>query len=338
MDMVRRRTRVHVPDVPLDRRSFLRESATALLGSSLAVSASDVLANDERGMQPQAERLPVIDTHLHCFAGPNDTRFPYHDQAPYRPAEPATPEHLLACMDGAGVDHAIVVHPEPYQDDHRYLEHCLEIGGDRLKGTCLFFADRPGSIGRLAALVKALPGRIVAARIHAYAPERLPPFGRPELRALWKASTDLGLAVQLHFEPRYAPGFEPLIREFRETTVVIDHLGRPFQGTPEEHAVVVGWSRLPNTVMKIAAVPPPTSYPHRDIRPVIRQLTDAWGADRMIYGGGFSAAATPQSYRRHREELSEYLTHLSERERQMIFGGTANRLFGFTQDQRLRAA
>jgi predicted TIM-barrel fold metal-dependent hydrolase len=107
-------------------------------------------------------------------------------------------------------------------------------------------------------------------------------------------------------------------------------LGRPFQGTPEEHAVVVGWSRLPNTIMKIAAVPVPTTYPHRDIRPVIRQLTEAWGAERMIYGGGFSAAATPQSYRRQREEIGEYLTHLSERERQLIFGGTANRLIGFS--------
>ena len=43
--------------------------------------------------------------------------------------------------------------------------------------------------------------------------------------------------MQLHLEPRYAPGFEPLIREFR-TPVIIDHLGRPFQGTPREHAVL----------------------------------------------------------------------------------------------------
>jgi hypothetical protein len=28
-------------------------------------------------------------------------------------------------MEGAGVDYAIVVHPEPYRDDH--LEHCLPV-------------------------------------------------------------------------------------------------------------------------------------------------------------------------------------------------------------------
>lgn len=271
----------------------------------------------------------MIDTHLHCFAGADDKRFPYHQDAPYCPQEAATPEHLLECMDGAGVDYAVVVHPEPYQDDHRYLEHCLAVGAGRLKGTCLFFADQPGSIERMSALVKKHAGRIVAARIHAYAPERLPPFGRPELRALWKAAADLGLAVQLHFEPRYAPGFEPLIREFANTTVIIDHLGRPFQGTPEEHDVVIGWSRLPNTIMKIAAVPRRTQYPHRDIAPVIRRLTEAYGAERMVYGGGFGADATPESYRRYREQIGEYLAHLSEAERAMIFGRTAARLFGF---------
>jgi predicted TIM-barrel fold metal-dependent hydrolase len=49
--------------------------------------------------------------------------------------------------------------------------------------------------------------------------------------------------------------FEPLIRAFPQTKVVIDHLGRPFQGSPEEYAVVLGWARLPNTVMKLSSRP-----------------------------------------------------------------------------------
>ena len=81
-----------------------------------------------------ARRPPVIDTHVHCFAGPDDPRFPYHPDGPYRPGEPAPPEHLLRCMAEAGVDHAVVVHPEPYQDDHRYLEHCLDVGQGQAQG------------------------------------------------------------------------------------------------------------------------------------------------------------------------------------------------------------
>jgi predicted TIM-barrel fold metal-dependent hydrolase len=286
------------------------------------VSEITGIANQAR---PESKPL-LIDTHLHCFAG-NDPRFPYHPLAPYRPDKPATPEHLLQCMDGARIDYAIVVHPEPYQDDHRYLEYCLDIGKGRLKGTCLVFADRPGSIDKLPELAKRLP--LVAARVHAYAPDRLPPFGKPELRQLWKKATELGLGMQLHFEPRYAPGFEPLIKEFSDTTVIIDHLGRPFQGTPKEHEVVLTWSRFKNTVMKLSAIPQPESYPHRNIRPVIQRLVAEYGVKRIIYGGGFSAEATPASYREALDKARSFIDFLSEEDQTSVLGNNAARLFGF---------
>jgi len=278
------------------------------------------------------KRLPIVDAHLHCFAGKADVRFPYHPKAPYQPEAAATPEHLLDCMKEGGVDFALVVHPEPYQDDHRYLEHCLKVGKGKLKGTCLFFADRDDAVAKMTELVRRNPGQIVAARIHAYAPDRLPPFDKPEqIRRLWKAAGDLGLAVQLHLEPRYAPKFEPFIKEFPKTTVIVDHLGRPFQGTPKEHAVIIRWSRLPNVVMKIAAIPEKRAYPHRDIRPVIQELTKAYGADRIIYGGGFGEKTTGESYRAHRESIRALLSHLSRAEQDQILGGTAVRLFGLTK-------
>ena len=306
------------------RREFLQTAAISSLAATGVLPATDVLDAAPK-MRPS-----VIDTHLHCFAGGDDKRFPYHLRAPYQPQPPATPQHLLHCMDGAGVDGAVVVHPEPYQDDHRYLEYCLQVGKGRLKGTCLFFADRPGSLDKMAPLVKKYPGRIVTARLHAYAPCRLPPFGKPDLvRNLWKTATDLGLAMQLHFEPRYATALEPYIKEFPKTTVVIDHLGRPFQGTPKEHAAVVRWARLKNTIMKVSSLPPQNRYPHRDIGPVIKTLTNAFGAERMIYGGGFNGSATPESYRDYRQRVASLLGHLSADGRAKILGGTAAKVYGF---------
>ena len=158
----------------------------------------------------------------------------------------------------------------------------------------------------------------------------MPPFGKPELKALWKAAADLGLAVQLHLEPRHAPGFEPYIKEFAKTTVIIDHLGRPMQGTPAEHAVVLNWAKLDNTIMKLSSIPPQTMYPHRDIQPIVRQLTDAWGAERMIYGGGFGSDTTGESYRLAFERTQSYLAHLSAADQGKILGGTAAKLFGFS--------
>jgi predicted TIM-barrel fold metal-dependent hydrolase len=299
------------------RRSFLQ-----------ALSAAPVAAGLASVVQAADDKPPVlIDTHLHCFAGTADKRFPYHERGPYQPAEPATPEHLLECMAGAGIAHAVVVHPEPYQDDHRYLEHCLAVGKGKLKGTLLLFADRPGSLEKMADLVKKLD--VISVRVHAYAPDRLPPFGKPELRKLFQLATENGLAVQLHFEPRYAPPFEPLIREFKDTRVIVDHLGRPFQGTPREHAVVIGWAKLPNTIMKLSSIPSNRTYPHRDIRPVIRALADAYGPERMIFGGGWKAGTTPGEYRAAFETARSYIAHLSAAEQAKILGENAARLFGF---------
>ena len=303
----------------------MNQSRRALLKAGLA---APVLAGSWGAqLLAVASKPPRVDTHLHCFAGAQDKRFPYHARAPYQPDQAATPEHLLECMDGAGVHYAVVVHPEPYQDDHRYLEHCLNVGGKRLKGTLLLFADRPGSLDQLPRLVTELD--VISVRVHAYSPGRLPPFGKPELRRLWKMATEHGLAVELHFEPRHAPGFEPLIREFRDTRVIIDHLGRPLQGTPQEHEVVVRWSRFDNTIMKLSSLASTRSYPHRDIRPIVRQLTSAYGADRMIYGGGFGASATPASYRAAFERAATLLDHLSAADQAKILGENAVRLLGF---------
>src|SRR4029079_19658400 len=132
----------------------LRRSRRCLLQTGVVAGLAAATAHAESAEPKQASR---IDSHLHCFAGPADARFPYHERAPYKPDKPATPEHLLACMQQAGVDYAIVVHPEPYQDDHRYLEHCLSVGKGKLKGTLLLFADREGWLERRPELARQLP-------------------------------------------------------------------------------------------------------------------------------------------------------------------------------------
>lgn len=299
----------------MNRRQFLHAvgAGSAGLGTLSAV-----------GPKPP----PVVDTHTHCFAGRADARFPYHPRGTYQPEQPTSPEFLLKLMDGAGVDFAVVVHPEPYQDDHRYLEHCLAAGKGRLKGTLLVFAERPGSMEQLPELAKRLP--IVAARIHAYQPDRLPPFDRPELRRLWRLAGDHGLAVQLHFVPEHAAGFEPLIREFRQTRVIVDHLGRPFGAKPADHDRVLRWADRPNVVMKLSSLPAAGERDAVELPRLLRRIADAFGADRLIYGGGFDEKATAESYRRERERLAGLLDFFSAEARRKVLGGNAAGLFGFT--------
>ncbi len=92
---------------------------------------------------------------------------------------------------------------------------------------------------------------------------------------------------------------------------------------------MLGWSKHPNVIMKISAVPDRKAYPHRDVQPVIKQLTEAFGADRLMYGGGFAAGSTGASYKAERERIAALLVHLTDGERAKIFGGTAAKLMSF---------
>ena len=118
----------------LSRREMLLATSAASVAAAIPFAS--------HGFAQDVPRTPVVDTHVHCFAGRNNAEFPYHPRGPYAPESASPPELLLERMKSADVDYAIIVHPEPYQDDHRYFEHCMTVGGGRLKGTCLFFADR----------------------------------------------------------------------------------------------------------------------------------------------------------------------------------------------------
>jgi predicted TIM-barrel fold metal-dependent hydrolase len=93
--------------------------------------------------------------------------------------------------------------------------------------------------------------------------------------------------------------------------------------------VVINWARFKNTVMKLSSIPSERVYPHREIAPIIRQLTDAYGAERLIYGGGFGEGATGESYRAVRERTRSFISHLSAEDQAKVLGGNAARLYRF---------
>ncbi|HTM48545.1 MAG TPA: amidohydrolase family protein, partial [Bryobacteraceae bacterium] len=199
----------------------------------------------------------LVDTHVHLF---DPKRFPYHKSATYRPPA-ATLESYTAFVKQAGIDHAVIVHPEPYQDDHRYLEYCFEHEPrpGYFKGTCLFDPLREDTPRRVKALLDRWPKRIVAMRIHAVSmivepsgPIRNRDMKDPRMLACWKALATMGVGIQKHFIPGQARNIRALAAAVPDTTVILDHLGRPASGTPEDYREVLKLSELPRVIMKFS--------------------------------------------------------------------------------------
>jgi predicted TIM-barrel fold metal-dependent hydrolase len=229
-----------------------------------------------------AER--IIDSHVHLFL----PEFAYHPNASYRP--PAHPlAEYLAFLKQAPIDHVVVVHPEPYQDDHRILGYVFQHEPSPLffKSTCLFDPIDPKTPDRMAALSRQYPGRIVGMRIHEVhkpgTPSSTGPpikdrdLHHPGMKSVFRQAHQLKMMIQFHFIPFYAPQIAELAREFPEVPLVLDHLARAHEGSAAEVAQVMLLGKLPNVYMKY-------SGPYTGDADLARRAFDAFGPDHMICG------------------------------------------------------
>jgi predicted TIM-barrel fold metal-dependent hydrolase len=282
---------------------------------------------------------PLVDSHVHLFS--NDLkRFPLAPNATYKPA-PLPVEEYVRFAKSAGIDHAVIVHPEPYQDDYRYLEYCFtqEPSPGFFKGTCLFDPTAHGTPDRIASLVGNNPKRIVALRIHETHKPGTPSLTEgpikdrdmrsPAMKATWRRCHQLGLAIQMHFLPWVAPQIGELAAQFPTMPVILDHLGRMGEGTPAEAAGVLKLAKLPKVWMKFANIGSSSreKYPFSDVKPLVRRAYDAFGPDRMIWGYfGHDTA----SFNREVALFDMMFDFVKEEDKQKIRGKNALRLFQWT--------
>ena len=277
----------------------------------------------------------IIDTHIHLF---DPVRVPYATDAPYKPAAEPVEAYATFALE-AGLAHAVIVHPEPYQDDHRYLEYCfagekkLGLPAGFFKGTCLFDPVAEETPARMEALVRKHPGRVVALRIHEMHKPGTPSLTTgpikdrdlksPAMLATWRKAQALGLGIQMHFLPHYAPGIAELAGQFPKVPVILDHLARVGQGTPEEFEGVLGLAKFPKVVMKYSGV----EYSAKaDWKPMVRRMFDAFGPQRMIWG---ALGYTRDEFAKQSQLLNRMFDFATEAQRARIRGGNAAELFGW---------
>jgi predicted TIM-barrel fold metal-dependent hydrolase len=279
---------------------------------------------------------PIVDSHVHLFSD-DVRRFPFAPDAPYKPAALPVEEYVRFAT-SVGIDRAVIVHPEPYQDDYRYLEYCFtkEPSPGFFKGICLFDPTAHDTPDRISTLVGINPGRIAGLRIHethkpgtpslTSGPIKDRDMHSPAMKATWRRVQQLKLAIQMHFLPYYAPQIGELAEQFPEVPVILDHLGRVGEGTPADFGAVLRLAKLPQVYMKYANVSSSSKekYPYADVRPMVRRIYDAFGADRMIWGYfGHDRAGFDKEV----ELFDIMFDHVSEADREKIRGGNALKLF-----------
>ncbi|MGA1197030.1 MAG: amidohydrolase family protein, partial [Candidatus Latescibacterota bacterium] len=171
-------------------------------------------------------------------------RYPFHPNAVYTPnavnweADPLAT--YLKRLKDENIDRAVLVHPEPYGDDHRLVLDCLKRESRLFKGTSLFYPKDPQAPQKLADLVAQEP-QIISTRFHAHRGKEqyLNSFADRNVRNLWEKAVELNLIVELHIGPDYGAQVRDVLKDMTESVVLVDHFAEHQKGHAEEFANIL---------------------------------------------------------------------------------------------------
>ena len=231
--------------------------------------------------------------------------FPYIPQIHWEP--------ICSAWRIAEIDRAVVVHPEPYGDDHRLILECLEREPERLRGTSLFYPKDPDAPQKLAELVAREP-KIIATRFHAHRGKELylDSFNDKGVRTLWEKAVELGLIVELHIGPNYGAQVAQVLRDIPQTVALIDHLAEPHLGSAVEYADILELGCADAEVyMKLSGLGhfAQDAPLYESAKPFTRRVIEAFGPERMVWGSGAPAI------------VDAHLASYSAAERALVKGG-----------------
>jgi predicted TIM-barrel fold metal-dependent hydrolase len=248
----------------------------------------------------------IIEWNEHMFSSDTE-RYPFHPNAVYHPKTDSMAEDPLAQylkrMEQEGIDRAILVHPEPYGDDHRLVLACQEREPDRVRITSLFFPKDPDAVAKLTDLVAAQP-KVISTRFHAHKGKEqyLDSFSDANVVAIWEKAIDLGLIVELHIGPDYGSQVRDIIADHPETVVLIDHLAEPHKGDAIEFADILDLAQFDHVYMKLSGLNhfKKDAPLYESAKPFTKRVVEAFGQDRLVWGSG-----TPEIVDVHVDGYSE---------------------------------
>lgn len=127
--------------------------------------------------------------------------------------------------------------------------------------------------------------------------------------------------------PRHLPRLPALADALPDLTLVLDHLGKPPRGTAEIGAwaaAVRDLARRPNVVAKVSGLQASgRPFTADALRPVWEIALDAFGPDRLMYGGDWPMTVPDGGYAAHWQVVRGLVDELAPAERDRVLAGTA---------------
>jgi predicted TIM-barrel fold metal-dependent hydrolase len=305
----------------------------------------------------------IIDAHAHIFpkvqgmnaAGPTHGldygRIAIGDRLiqllpPFCAETVFTPEMLIAHMDWAGVDKAVLLQGPFYGECNQYALEALTRYPDRFMAAAYFDPWAPDSRQTFVTTLKALSFRAVKLECsEATGLCGIHPGARldaPDIAWLWNELAARGVILVLDLGAVGSRSYQTAtVRAIAEThpplKIVIAHLGQPSPTAEVNPTLWQQWldqivlGQLPNVWFDTAALPaylPDEDFPYPGAARYLQLAFDLIGPAKILWGtdlpGLLSHATYPQLLKLGRLHTQS----LTASEQALVLGGNALRVFG----------
>lgn len=271
----------------------------------------------------------VIDTHTHAISS-DKQRYPLAPvgghQSEWSAKRPVSFEGLLASMDEAGIDRAVVVQASTvYGNDNSYVVEAVRNHADRFVGVFSIDVLANDAVSQMQKWLDAGLSGLRLFTTGTTMPGQAGWLDDERSFPVWEYAQRHNVSICLQMTAQGIPALLNMLARFPDIRVLLDHLARPeLAGGPPYEAAAPLFSlashqgvflKLTNRTIVEAgrgASTPAEFFP---------RVLDAFGANRIAWGSNFPAAegALPQLLAEARESLSILPAEAQE----AIFGRTA---------------
>ncbi|MFD2261602.1 amidohydrolase family protein [Lacibacterium aquatile] len=155
---------------------------------------------------------------------------------------------------------------------------------------------------------------------------------REDLHPAFQAMEKQKLVFDALVLPRHLTRLLHVVDQFPGITFVIDHLAKPFValGAMEPWASEMSaLARRPNVFCKLSGLITEAKQNWRidDLRPYVQHVLRIFTPQRLLWGSDWPVADLAGGYRLWGEASEDLLGHLSQQDRDAIWGGTAAKVY-----------
>jgi len=234
----------------------------------------------------------LFDSHMHLLSLDQNTYPRNKVTTVASPPEPATAEDYLRVAEENSIGKALLVASIFYGTDTSYAFDVIQKFPDVFKA--LIIADYDDNAGQDILQEQIVNDYVAGARLHLFDDNRANALLEMDsgIQQIIQIITDSRKVVDLHIKSDQMDAVCNLASDFKDTTFVIDHMGRPSPG----HRVNQTYERqierlapLPNVFVKLSGfeLGSEKGYPFDDTTPYASHVLGALGIDRCMWGSDY---------------------------------------------------